>query len=239
MTEEQPIADSPEGESGAEARVKELETQLAESNRQRQGLDKAMTENQKQLKEALASRDSTRADIQALKDQQQILIALAAEGRAAENTDDLEPGDKASLLQKFQNLTKQQEAKRVGNQYRLKVENLGLTEDDPEYWDIYKDVSSGLFKAADVKLKRIEKSREQEKTVATKEEPKESDEERINRLAEEKFNQMVKEKGLDHSDAGGATGGGSKLTADKVRKMSKGELFDNAKEVADLPLGLG
>ena len=99
------------------------------------------------------------------------------------------------------------EAKRVGEQYRQRVESLGLTEADDDYWTVYDHVISGnpsRLKAADSKLKKLEQAKTK---VEGEEMSKETEEQRIERLAEEKaqtkYRAKLEEKGLLESDAGG------------------------------------
>lgn len=89
--------------------------------------------------------------------------------------------------------------------YQKRVEVLGLTEDSEDYLDIKDWVESGKYPRAEVRLKKLEKGKPVEK-------PKETEDERVNRLVEEKLRAEMEKKGMLSSDTGSPSGSGGKPT---------------------------
>jgi hypothetical protein len=105
----------------------------------------------------------------------------------------------ADLLAKFQRLEAETKAKQALTQaqakvdeYKDKVEALGLTESDDDYLEIQDLVERGRFVLADKRIAKIQTKKPETKT----ETPKESEEERISRLAEEKARKYLEDNGL-------------------------------------------
>jgi len=96
--------------------------------------------------------------------------------------------------------------------YRKRTENIGLTEDDEEYWEIHDLVTEQKFKRADIKLKKLEEAK-----VKPEPKSKETEDERIERLAEEKLRAKMEEKGLLSSEPSGPSAGSERtFTAEQI-----------------------
>jgi hypothetical protein len=146
-------------------------------------------------------------EIESLRDNQELwkmLIGMRAQemgSSEAEAEQDLQK-KKPDFMQQANMVEKQLEAKRIQskiNSYRSTVEDeLGLKPGDDDYETIQAFVIAGKFDRADKKIAAIKASK------SDNPEPKkgETEAERIERLAEEKKNAYLKEKGLLTSEGG-------------------------------------
>ena len=215
MVEETKTAESPEkGDTGGKEeklfKQSEVDALLQKEVELRKVAERATTEHAKRFKEVEASRSEWQSEIQGLRQEMQIFAALQAEGRSPEEAEGLEPKEKGNLLAKFQLMQQQNEARRVGDKYRQRAEALGLTEADDDYWTIYSHVERGRLQAADAKLKRLEQAKAIQEVAAPEIRPKETEEERIERLAEEKARKIFEEAGVLVQDTGAPSGGAGK-----------------------------
>lgn len=141
------------------------------------------------------------------KDFQRAMLALVAQqrGETEEEVETSVKANKPDLLKQVDDLVKQREfkrqqedAQRVGEGYRKRVEALGLTPKDKTYRDIFRDVRDGLFDFADASLEELEKVK-----VVTQ--PKAEDKQKD---IEEAARKMLEEKGLLKTDTGASLASG-------------------------------
>ena len=206
-----------------------LDTATKERDEYKTGLSTAHSKLTKADQEIKKQAD-LRAEIDDLKELQKMGFALMAEGKTPD--EGVEPERKQELSKLFDSKVSELDQKRQMREYQGKIvsyqgrtEALGLTEDDPEYWDIQDAATSFKFQKAEALLKRIEKSKEV-KPTDTKEEKAESEEERINKLVDEKLRLKMEEKGMLVSEAGGPSG--AKPNDEEIRKNYR-ENPDNPK----------
>jgi len=153
--------------STLQAELKAKESEVQKANASIQGLRGSLQEKDKLIKEQTSLRD----EISSLRESQKILAAMLAEKDGL--TDEVNPEKKSSLLKKFDEIEvkqkqKEEEAKRKESQdklietvssYQKKVEALGLKEGDDAYDEIRELVVKGLYKTADIRIKKIEKEK--------------------------------------------------------------------------------
>ncbi len=122
---------------------------------------------------------------------------------------------------------------------KSRVEALGLTEADDAYWEIKSDAvfaTPEKFELAERKLKKLEALKEANKAKETPTENKETDEQRIERLAAQKSREYLEKQGLLKPEGTKPTGGSGGLTPEAVAKMSPDERYARRKEIASMPL---
>ncbi len=213
-----------------EAEVTQLKQQLANVNR-------TVNEKSNKLREMEGSRAEVQAlrdDLSGLKQQQQLFLALLAEGRNP--NEDVAPEQRGDLLKRAQTMMQEAEAKRIAEQYRRRVESLGLTKKDRDYHLIKSFVTQGDFEAADAVLAELESGKQpnEEEIKPVQGKPKESEDERINRLVEEKLREKMETAGLLKTDTGlpSASGGSfQELEADYIAgKPGAAEKYEEARK---------
>jgi len=128
----------------------------------------------------------------------------------------------------------QREIKKHREAFDQRIKKAGLDPTDErleDYLDAFEDAEdTGNFGRAERKLDRI-----LGKVSPTKETDKPTEDE-----DEERALKLLKAKGYNlETDDGGPSGGGGKLTAEQVRKMSPDERAARSEEIARMPLGLG
>ncbi len=181
----------------AEEQVKSLQAQLDTVKQEKERFEKGYKGLQNTVNkttEELKRQSDLRTDIEGLKETQKILAAMLQETKAVpeENLENIPQGKRQDYLQKFEEAQKRIETKKQveqaqakGEEYRQRVESLGLTNKDKTYFQIRNAVREGDFEYADHLITEVEK----EKNVAEpqKVEPKkETDEEVYLRVARSK-----------------------------------------------------
>jgi chromosome segregation ATPase len=170
------------------------ELQKMEQNlKSAQGVTKKQSQELEELRgklnEAVSSRDTYQA-----------LIGLVSQqtGRSEEDIETEVQAKKPDLIKQAQAIVQQQELRRQQaqladkvNSYRKTVEELGLKETDAAYKRIRAFAQSGDFGSADEEIEAL-KAKPQEPAKETGE----TEDERVNRLAEEKLKKTLIEKGL-------------------------------------------
>lgn len=186
--------------------------------------------SKKELEQRLTDREETSAFNRAL-------IGLVAEQRGTDEDDVI--GEvrtrKPDLLKQYDEIEQRRQQKAVEAKvrgYQRRVEALGLKESDRDYRDVYFAVSQGNDSMAESIISDLETQAEKPKPEA-----KVLDEETINRLVEERIARKKEEDELLKTDTGSSAGGGSKLTASQVEKMSPDERFRRSDEIAKMSLG--
>ncbi len=197
--------------SQLKAEIERLKAQVDEKDKGFKSLQRELSEREKKLQSVSTQEEK----LQALRDDFKTLAAWVASsaGKTPEEYEEAKTTNKDNLLAEFEKREKQrqeqqriQELKQKGDEFRQRVEALGLTDKDEEYWDIHDLVIDGKLQRADVKLKKLEAKKEvpvENKTL----EKKESEDERINRLVEERLQKAMEAKGLLTSDAGTPSSG--------------------------------
>lgn len=199
------------------AGVKEKATTVEESWKNEQRVSSRKEQEIQRLQDRLN-------DITSDKEMSQAMMALIASqtGRSEEEVSEEVQARKPDLLKQFKTLEEQRlarraqdEAKKIGEQYRKRVEALGLTSKDKAYRDIYRDVREGLFDFADAQLAELE-------AKASDEKPKESEEERQKAIEEEAL-RLIQEKNPDSlkTDIGGPSAGGEVVSIESVKEAAR------------------
>jgi hypothetical protein len=182
-------------------RLQQMEENYKKSQRE---ISKREQETQR-LKQMLEDRSEDRELLE-------LAIASIAELRG-ESEGDLESSVKSRVPELLQEAKKrreerearrqQEEAIRIGEQYRQRVEALGLTPRNKEYRELYSYVRDGNFEFADAMLTELE-----EKVPAnTKtDETKETEEQRIARMVQEQLAEELKRAGLGQTDVNQPSG---------------------------------
>lgn len=241
-----------------ETSTEEVKTPTAEEVEQLrselQGKIDQMEENWKNAQRLVSKRDEENkrlrdeaADREADRELNKALIGALAEQRGepeGEFADDVKrrQPDLVKIYQEQEIKREQARRKRHYDElsekidsYRKEVEGLGLTEKDEEYNIIRAFAQTEQWEKADAMIGKVKKAKAEVKSDT----PKETEEERIERLAEEKARKKLEEKGLLEAETGQPAGVGKGLTLEQVKKMSPEERAERASEIAKLPLGLG
>ncbi len=191
-------------------------------------LQRELSERDKKL----SSFSALHEEIQATREDQKLLAAYVA-SLAGRTEDDFEQakGNKDALLKQLEEKEKQRtvvkqqkELQERAESIRQRVESLGYTPDTEEYHEIRNLVRNGDFEYAELKVKKIEEKRNVgNKEPETKPESKETEEQRIERLAKAMYQKMLEDKGLLTSDAGTPSQGVSSY-AEAAKKYAAGEI---------------
>src|SRR3990167_1999708 len=135
--------------------------------RDKQGLEKAVSEKAEQVRRLEVSRNDWQGELKSMREdvtqQIQLFAALQAEGRPTEEIDELSPKEKGDYLKKIKMMQAEQQAKRqqeelwqLSEQYRKRAEAIGLTRKDKIYRDIFRDFRDGFHSEADEQLTELE-----------------------------------------------------------------------------------
>ena len=201
------------------------EEQLATLQEQIQGLTKERDEAKKGLSTAhstLTEKDrkiKEQADLTArldgFEETQKILAGMLNERIAS--GEGLEPTERKDYLAQFDEITKRQKKEREDAQTRTQQEEYSRQCDAiyANAKEAFKDDEDALFQvrtflmsgATDLAEQKIAKAKA--KSTDTKEKVVESEEDRIERIAEEKLRKKMEEKGMLESDAGSPAGAGA------------------------------
>ncbi|KKN57538.1 hypothetical protein LCGC14_0560840 [marine sediment metagenome] len=156
-------------------------------------------------------------------------------------TGEMEEGEKVNLKQEFAQLKErtkqereaektklaQEENVRVADGLWTRAQVFGTYQDNDDVADIYDALVDGKSYKAERIIKRLEGKPE------TKETPKESEDDRIERLVTEKYNAKLEEDGLLHTES--AEPSGRSRTRDELRaKHAAGEITTEEAEKAGL-----
>lgn len=121
-------------------------------------------------------------------------------------------------------------ATRVANYQTIVESELGLTSKDEDYWKIHELVTQGKFNQAEAvieKVRNIHNPKGETKVANTKQ----TEEERINKLAEEKARKYLEEKGLLKPDKTSPSGSNLSFTREQIKRMSIEEYAANEKAI--------
>lgn len=206
--EPEPEPKTPTAEEQLVTLQEKLDTATKEREEFKTGLSTAHSKLTK-ADQKLNKQADIQAQIDELKELQKMGFALMAdqgkmpeEGFDAEKRQDLSKqfDTKVNELEQ-KRLLREAQGKMVG--YQERTEALGLTEDDPEYWDIQDAATNFKFQKTEALLKRLEKLKEAEKTTDTKETKVESEEDKVNKQVDEKLRQEMEKRGMLESEHGG------------------------------------
>ncbi len=256
MTQENKEAQTPKAEVVTQAVteavakdpiIQRLEQELASAKGELSGRDRRISE---QAKELQRTKDLTN-DIASLKasiDDRFELLASAVETKLGVTGDELDEvipketrksitADIKARIAEDKVKASEREAQKILVPIQQRVEALGLKPDDDDYIAIYSlavTMNPRSIALAEKKLAEMEAKKE---TPKVPEEPKESEEVRINRLAEEKAKEMFKARGLNIDESNAPRGNTPReLTVEDVKKMSPEERRARRSEIAKLPL---
>lgn len=173
-------------------------------------------------------------DNESLKDNQElwkVLIGMNAERKGIseeESEQDLQK-NRPDFMQQFNTVQQAIDAKHAQkkiNSYRSTVEDeLGLKEGDDDYEVIQSLVLKGKYDKADKKIAAIKaKKTEQPEVKGAK---VETEEERVNRLADEKLKEKMIEKGLLTPEGAEPSAGGQTFTRQQIADMPMDEYEKN------------
>lgn len=221
-----------------EEQLRTLQAQLTEKDNvlvQKEESYKSLQRNLNKTTEELKRQRDLREELAELKETQRLFAAMLAEkGTVEEQPEGMPQGRKQELLTKFEELQKQQEEKRKQADVEAKrqeyirqadeiwnrAKTLGIPEDDDTLLNIEDYLKEGNLKRAEITVKKFEAAKKP--VESKKEEPKETEEQRINRLVEERLQQAMKEKGLLKTDS--ATPSGRAVTKqDIIKRYAEGD----------------
>ncbi len=216
-TTQEPVVTPPE-----DPKVK-LEKELAELRQKYEQTDKGLRSAQATLTQKdrlLKEKEDLRGEIDTLKNMVKILAT-----QRVKDADELETVAKQptpDVNKAFLELEQQQQARenqrKIQEQiasYQSRVESLGLTENDENYWEIYKMVTNATpadFRLADIRLKKLEKEKE---SVPVAKKPTDSEKEIAELKAKLKKLEMANSGQLD-SETGMPSG--ATATEEQIRK---------------------
>lgn len=212
-----------EEEKPPEEKTPTLEEQLATAKAEKETLTKERDEATKGLKTAhsrltekdkeIRGKNAVNTRIDGLEETIRILAGMQDERLAS---GELDEGKRADALVKFDDIVKRQKADREQETVKAqqeedfkhrdelwsKAKEFGTYEENDSVAEIY----DALIEGKTYKAERILGKLERTKTTDTKEKKVESEEERINKLVEEKLLQKMQEKGMLESETGGPSG---------------------------------
>ena len=217
-----PEVETPEVETPtAEEQIATLQQEKETLEKERAALTKERDEKDKGLKTAHArltekdkeirSKNAVNTRIDGLEETIRILA-----GMQDEKLGELEDGKRTDYLGKFDDIVKRQKADRDQEIAKTQQEEdykhrdelwsrakeFGTYEDNDNVAEIYDALMEGKIYKAERIIKKLEKP-----TDTKKEDKVESEEERINKLVEEKLRVKMEEKGMLESETGGPSGG--------------------------------
>ena len=181
-------------------------------------------ENQR-LREQLARNESQEAMLQAL-----IAVVAQQQQKSPEDLEGEVKRQQPDLVKQYQsirdNLTKERQKTELTAKIRDiqdRTEALGLKPDNDDYEVIRAFAEAGQFDKAERRLAKLESAKETKPP-----EPKETEEQRIERLAAEKAKQMLGDR--LKQDSGSPAGGGKRVTVAQIENMSDKEIIQFQKE---------
>lgn len=204
-----------EAQEDVQAKVARLEAQLEEKDKGLRSAHQKLTQKDLELKK----REGLDSRIASLEDQIKFTAALIAETQSGGGAFGEEKKDPKDLLKRFETMKQASEKQRLAEvarqegmakitEIKTKVEELGLTEEDDEYWEIEDLATRGRFDRAEARLKRIAKTKEQAN-------PKEEAKAEVKETAEELKARLEKEilikHGLLKPEGGTPSGSGGGL----------------------------
>jgi len=162
-------------------------------------------------------------------------ISMLAEMLAEQKTYD---GGKPDIVEKFKKIETETKARQALTQtqqriaeYEEKTEALGLTEGDIPYWKIKDLVVHGKFDEADKYIVSMPKT-EQKPQTEKKDVKVETEEERINRMAEEKSRKYLEDNGLLKAEKAAPGGASSSFyTKDQIAQMDEATYAKNRADI--------
>jgi hypothetical protein len=212
--------------------------ELKKATAQTQSYKSSLAEKERRLKES----EDIKSEVSILKDMVKVLAVKQARGEEVPDLDDVRkvktPDIDAAFTElenkrKLESETKrrQEEAQTLIRGYQQRVQDLGLTENDETYWEVYDLVTSmdvAKLKRADIKLNKLEKEKKPVEEV--KETKKtESEEEMKVRLSKEIEKEILKKYKLLDAETGQPSGN---LNESQIRKAFR-DNPDNPKARSD------
>jgi len=197
------------------AQLQETSKQFEENWKREQRVGSQKEVKFQQLQEQLVSNESQSNIVKAL-----IATIAQQKGQPAETFEEEIKEKQPDLLKQYEEISKQVEQQRQIREMTSRIkdiqertENL-LTPQDDDYEVIRAFAEAGKFDKADARLNKIEQAKQ------TK--PIEADEDRIQRLADEKLRQELEKRGLLTQETGGPSASASSR-AEKIAKYARGE----------------
>jgi len=213
-----------------DAQIQELNKQIQEKDKSYKGLQTKLN----QANEELKKRGQSDSRIEALEENQRLLVAMLSEKGYVEPDE-----KKTDYLKKFDEIVaerktraKQDDFVNKVKEYQSRTDALGLDPNSDEYLEIRDLALEGKFERAERKLAKLE-------TKEVKPEVKEGKldlEKEKARIREEVRKEILKERGELNVETGQPSGSNKGLSVEAIRKMTPEEIVKNAKEIAKLPL---
>jgi len=152
-----------EAEVSLEAQIAEMQKTLEQKDESYKGLQRTLNKTNDELKK----RGDVDARLGNLDAKLKILAAMQAKNTQKDiDLNGLSEGEKVDYLKQFDDIETQQRQKQQIGEVQQKilackerVEALGLTPDDPEYWDVEDAAAHERFEKAEALLKRLEKQK--------------------------------------------------------------------------------
>ena len=172
-------------------------------------------------------------DRQASEETLKAMMELIAEekGQKEEEFGETFEKRKPNLVQQWEKRQKELEAKRIREEYNLRANEVwgkataevGLTPDNEDYWEIQNFLKTGQIERAEVKINKLTAVKAAPPPAKPQETPKETEEERINRLVEEKLRQRMESDGLLVSETG-TPSAANNTRSQLYKELAEGEM---------------
>ena len=239
QTQETPSVETPPPEQPPEETPEVLKSRLAELNKQLEEAKKGLSTAHQTLTkkdQELKRQADLRSEIEEIKGTLKVYVGLFAEMGQAPVDD---PEAKQKTVEKFNQAVVELETKAKQREYASKAnevwgrtQSLGLTEEDDDYWTIRDALQAGNLERAAAKVAKLEKSKSAAApppppAAAPPKAPTETEEERINRLAEEKAQAILKGSSLYKSDTAVPSGRGLNKAA-ILKQLAEGRMDADA-----------
>jgi len=242
-TQEIPTPTKSEEQTRLEAELTVMQEKLNQKDESYKGLQRTLNKSNEDLRKR-GDYDSKLEDFNA---KFKILAAIISENKQSEvDLENITPQAKTDYMAKFNEIEKQQEQNRQMRDIKERVAGfqerttqLGLTDKDPEYWEIEDAATNGKFQKAEAILAKIEKVRESSNESTKKEGDKVEDfEAKVSAEVEKRITEATKNNPLLKTDTAIPTGR-AKSPEEVIEKFAQGDPSVSPKDYQDAARQLG
>jgi len=224
-----PISETPtksEAEARLEAQIAEMQKQLETKEESYKGLQRTLNKTNEELKK----RGDYDARLDDLNAKLKILAAIQSESRQSDvDIDSMLPQQKVDYLKRFDDVEKEQQEKRQIKEFQERIKSyqertleLGLTENDPEYWDIEDAATNGKFQKAEALLLKLKRKSSKEPTEIKEGDKVDDFEAKVKAEVDKRIAEAAKENPLLKTDEA-IPSGRAKSAEDVVAKFAEGD----------------
>ncbi len=217
--------------------IAQLRSQLEQLQSERQKFEENWKNEQRvnaKKQQEIEKLNQQAFNITSLEEKFKVLAAIVAE-KDGQNEDEFDTKVKSSkpdLLKKFDEIEQGRKLQEQANRLRDRTLAAGITEGDDAYWEIKDLVEAGKFDRADMKLKKLEATRQQ----PVEEKKLETSNQQATQLTEAQEEEIARKymqkKGLLKNDTTLPAGGGGKVfTRQQISNMSVDEYKQNKADI--------